>query len=219
MMPWSSVRTLMQHGTISFNVLNHLTQAYRKHALDSAGYVRAHCQDPRSIQNLLARRDTKMETATPEKTSKVASHRFRVGFLIHDVSRLRKNIVDKILRPLGVTRSQWWVLVNLSRHGSGMVQTELAQVLDIGKVALGGLIDRLEKSGYVARVPSPTDRRAKYIEMTDLGIELLARIQEEIAPINSQMLGSFSTEEMRQADDLLSRMKRTLLEMDAELRE
>ena len=38
---------------------------------------------------------------------------FRLGFLIHDVSRLRRTVVDKALRPLGVTRSQWWVLANL----------------------------------------------------------------------------------------------------------
>jgi len=70
---------------------------------------------------------------------------FRVGFLIHDVSRLRRTVVDKALRPLGVTRSQWWVLANLSRHnGGGMMQTELSKVMDVGKVTLGGLIDRLE---------------------------------------------------------------------------
>ena len=43
-------------------------------------------------------------------------HPFRIGFLIHDVSRLRRTVVDKALRPIGVTRSQWWVLANLSRH-------------------------------------------------------------------------------------------------------
>src|SRR5262245_33864459 len=43
-------------------------------------------------------------------------HPFRIGFLIHDVSRLRRTVVDKVLRPMGVTRSQWWVLANLSRH-------------------------------------------------------------------------------------------------------
>ena len=54
-------------------------------------------------------------------------HPFRIGFLIHDVSRLRRTIVDKALKPMGITRPQWWVLANLSRHeGGGMMQTELA---------------------------------------------------------------------------------------------
>ena len=33
-------------------------------------------------------------------------HPLRFGFLIHDVSRLRRTIADKTLRPYGITRSQ-----------------------------------------------------------------------------------------------------------------
>ena len=92
---------------------------------------------------------------------KKTSQPFRIGFLVHDVSRLRRTVVDKALKPIGVTRSQWWVLANLSRHDSaeGMMQTELARLMDVGKVTLGGLIDRLEASGYVARRPDPTGTR------------------------------------------------------------
>ena len=97
-------------------------------------------------------------------------HPFRIGFLIHDVSRLRRTVVDKALRPLGITRSQWWVLANLSRDdGTAMMQTELARVMDVGKVTLGGLIDRLESCGLVKRQADPHDRRAKRIVMTQKG--------------------------------------------------
>src|SRR3546814_12675126 len=65
----------------------------------------------------------------------------RFGFLIHDVSRLRRVVVDRALKPLGITRSQWWVLAFLSRR-DGMTQTALAADLDLTKVALGGLPDR-----------------------------------------------------------------------------
>ena len=106
-------------------------------------------------------------------------HPFRIGFLIHDVSRLRRTVVDKALRPIGVTRSQWWVLANLSRHnGEGMMQTELAKVMDVGKVTLGGLIDRLEATGVVARQADPSDRRAKRVIITPRGLKLLTEIQE-----------------------------------------
>ena len=71
----------------------------------------------------------------------------RLGFLVHDVSRLRRRVVDRALKPLGVTRSQWWVLAFLSRS-DGMSQVALADELDLGKVALGQLIDRLEKTGF-----------------------------------------------------------------------
>src|SRR5664279_2238688 len=67
----------------------------------------------------------------------------RLGFLMHDVSRLRRNVFDDFMKPMEMTRSQWWILAYLSRQ-DGMIQSDLANVLDIGKAALGGLIDRLE---------------------------------------------------------------------------
>ena len=82
----------------------------------------------------------------------------RLGFLIHDVSRLRRSAFDRCLKPLNVTRSQWWVLAYLSRQ-DGMTQSQLAEELDLGKVAVGGLIDRLEKAGLVRREADANDRR------------------------------------------------------------
>src|SRR6204780_3258313 len=84
----------------------------------------------------------------------------RLGYLIHDVSRLRRMMFDRELAPLGITRSQWWVLAFISRK-DGLPQTQLANELDVGKVALGQLIDRLESAGFVARRADPADRRGK----------------------------------------------------------
>jgi DNA-binding MarR family transcriptional regulator len=141
---------------------------------------------------------------------------FRLGFLIHDVSRLRRTVVDKALRPLGVTRSQWWVLANLSRHnGGGMMQTELAKVMDVGKVTLGGLIDRLEASGHVERRPEPGDRRAKRVVMTPKGIKLLERIQKIGKVVNAEIMTGISAADILRAENLLHKMKQRLIAMDA----
>src|SRR5882757_3787264 len=82
----------------------------------------------------------------------------RLGYLIHDVSRLRRMMFDRALAPLGITRSQWWVLAFISRK-DGLPQTQLANELDVGKVGVGALIDRLESSGFVLRQADPVDRR------------------------------------------------------------
>jgi MarR family transcriptional regulator for hemolysin len=143
-------------------------------------------------------------------------HPFRFGFLIHDVSRLRRTIMDKALRPLGVTRSQWWVLANLSRHnGVGMMQTELAKVMDVGKVTLGGLIDRLETSGLIKRLADPSDRRAKRVVMTPRGTKLLADIQTIGARVNSQIMTGIPRADIARAEELLYKIKQQLISMDA----
>ena len=101
----------------------------------------------------------------------------RLGFLVHDVSRLRRSIVDRTLKPLGVTRSQWWVLAFLSR-ADGMSQVALADELDLGKVALGGLIDRLEKTGFVSRRHDAEDRRVKRVFLTKKSQTLIDEIRQ-----------------------------------------
>ena len=144
---------------------------------------------------------------------------FRLGWLVHDVSRLRRTVIDKALKPLGITRSQWWVLANLSRRsGEGMMQTELAKVLDIGKVALGGLLDRLEANGYIVRKADPIDRRAKRVEMTEVGEALLVQMQERATLLNKDMMQGVSGAEIKATGDILHRMKRRLIEMDNESR-
>lgn len=149
-----------------------------------------------------------------KKSQAVKAGEFRLGFLVHDVSRLRRTVVDKAFSPLGITRSQWWVLANLSRHhGEGMMQTELAGVLDIGKVALGGLIDRLEANGYVERRADPVDRRAKRIELTETGAALLSDIQARASLINREMMEGISVAEIQATEDILHRMKVQLIEM------
>lgn len=144
-------------------------------------------------------------------------HPFRIGFLVHDVSRLRRTVLDKILKPLGITRSQWWVLGNLSRHRreEGMMQTELAKVMDVGKVTLGGLIDRLQAGGYVERQPDPGDRRAKRVVLTARGAALLAEIQTVGTSVNERMLAGISRSDIMRTEDVLHKMKQKLIAMDA----
>lgn len=138
-----------------------------------------------------------------------------MGSLIHDVSRLRRTIVDKALGPVGVTRSQWWVLLHLSLcEGGTMMQTNLAHTLEIGKVTLGSLVDKLERHGYVRRIPDAHDRRAKHIEMTDAGGRLLDSIKQRAAELNVEMMAGITDQEMADFEQILDKMKKRLQKMD-----
>lgn len=139
------------------------------------------------------------------------SQDFRIGFLVHDVSRMRRTLFDAAMRPLGITRSQWWVLSQLSRHTrDGMLQTELARDLDVGKVTVGGLIDRLEASGYVRRQPDASDRRAKRIVITPLGREVLRDMVTVGQRLNQVILDGLSPADIEITERALSNMKENI---------
>lgn len=135
----------------------------------------------------------------------------RLGYLIHDVSRLRRTLFDKWLSPLGITRSQWWVLAFLSRN-DGMPQTELALELDVGKVALGALIDRLEEGGFVQRTLDPNDRRVKRVVLTTQSKALIETLREKSSQFNQCILGGIPREHLEVTTETLRIMKHNLLE-------
>jgi DNA-binding MarR family transcriptional regulator len=134
----------------------------------------------------------------------------RFGFLVHDVSRLRRVVVDRVLKPLGVTRSQWWVLGFLSRR-DGMTQTALASDLDLTKVAVGGLLERLETSGLVERRADEADARIRRVYLTRSGHRLVRDIRRQVEQVETENLGPATEEEIRVTVRTLQAMKEVLL--------
>lgn len=134
----------------------------------------------------------------------------RLGFLMHDVSRLRRIVFDNFMKPLAVTRSQWWVLAYLSRH-DGMIQSDLATVLELGKAALGGLIDRLEASGFIERRPDASDRRVKRVYLTSRGNQVVKEMRELSHGMSEQILEGLDHEQRLQLADMLNLVKHNLL--------
>jgi DNA-binding MarR family transcriptional regulator len=134
----------------------------------------------------------------------------QLGFLIHDASRLRRSAFDRCLKPLNVTRSQWWVLAYLSR-ADGMTQSQLAEELDLGKVAVGGLIDRLERSGLLRREADATDRRVNRIFLEPTSKQLMSRMRKVSHALNEQILVGIDDAHLETTAATLDAMKRNLL--------
>src|SRR6202451_3005555 len=119
----------------------------------------------------------------------------RLGYLIHDVSRLRRMMFDRALAPLGITRPQGGVLAFISRK-DGLPQTQLANELDVGKVGVGALIDRLESSGFVLRQADPVDRRVKRVFVTKQARGFLERLRKETDKFNAQITYGIDRKEL-----------------------
>jgi MarR family transcriptional regulator for hemolysin len=134
----------------------------------------------------------------------------RLGFLMHDVSRLRRSVFDEFMKPMAMTRSQWWILAHLSRH-DGMIQSDLANVLDIGKAALGGLIDRLEASKFIERRSDENDRRVKRIYLTSKGTQIITEMRTRSHEMSERILVGLDTTSRHALVDMLTLVKKNLL--------
>ena len=153
----------------------------------------------------------------PNKTSSPRQENWdqRLGFLMHDVSRLRRKVFDDVMKPVGVTRSQWWVMAHLSRH-DGMSQSDLADVLELGRAALGGLVDRLEATELVRRESTPADRRTKLVFLTDKGRGMIDTMRGQSDRMSEVILAGLDDDDRLRLTEMLTTVKRNLLDYKSE---
>ncbi len=106
------------------------------------------------------------------------------GFLISQVHQLAGRIFARKLRQHGIelNPAQGRIMFVLWRNDAIPI-TELARQTSLGKSTLTSMLDRLEQSGYVRRVPSSRDRRVVLIERTEKDEafqELYIQVSEEM---------------------------------------
>ncbi|MEM1201320.1 MAG: MarR family transcriptional regulator [Pseudomonadota bacterium] len=138
-----------------------------------------------------------------------------IGFLVHDVARLMRTMYDRRMAPLGLTRSQWWVLNHLYFH-EGISQSEFAALLDIEKATVGRLLDRLEAKGWVARKADPQDKRTKRVYLTEQVQPTLQIMRDLAAVTRDEAVRSLSAAERKQLRTMLKRMRDDLSDITAE---
>jgi MarR family transcriptional regulator for hemolysin len=85
-----------------------------------------------------------------------------VGCWVISTARLFERSLNEELAPHGITYQQWQVLAWLAYEGD-LTQTALAQRLQVEAPTMVGILDRMERDGWVSRTTSPHDRRKKIV--------------------------------------------------------
>jgi DNA-binding MarR family transcriptional regulator len=83
---------------------------------------------------------------------------------------------------------------------------ELARLLQLDKSSVTGLVDRAERRGLVARVPSAADRRSVLVRLTPEGRALIAETGTRFAADVTAMLGQLPAREQATLNRLISRL-------------
>lgn len=109
-----------------------------------------------------------------------------ICFKLSKVMRKVQRYYESNLAPFEITPVQFYVLSVLWGN-DGMKFKALARSLDIDGSTLTGILDRMERSGFVARRDDPEDRRSLLVFLTEKArkrgaemIELAEKLDEEI---------------------------------------
>lgn len=100
---------------------------------------------------------------------------------------------DAAGRGLTVARAE---VVWLIHHRGAMRQRDLADALRVSPRNVTGLLDALSATGFVARTPHPSDRRATLIELTAKGQDAAAALTADQTEFARYLFGDMGQDEL-----------------------
>ena len=115
---------------------------------------------------------------------------------------------QRLFRPHGITAAQYNVLSALAEEWEGLSQRELGDVLVVDRSNVTGLVDRMEKAGWVRRADDPADRRVYRVKLTPAGRTLWEKISPAYEAVVMQVVAGIS---VAQAETTLA----TLMQLQA----
>lgn len=98
------------------------------------------------------------------------------------------------------------VLGQLRDHGA-MSPSELGERLIVTRATVTGLLDSLERRGFVRRSANPADRRSLLVEITPEGLGVVQQVRTIIHHRETAWMRVLSDAELRVYIDLLHRIQ------------
>ncbi len=77
----------------------------------------------------------------------------------------------------------------------GIEQAQIATLIAYDRATIGGVIERLEKKGYVTRVVSKSDRRAREVNLSSAGRRAVEQLTPTVCALQDEILARLDIEE------------------------
>jgi len=120
--------------------------------------------------------------------------------LIFLISKVYQKLIVNLQKSFSesrieVTPNQVMLLFFLQQN-NGLSLTQISQGLMLENPTVTGLIDRLEKLGYVKRSDHPNDRRIYLVHMTKKGNKVANKALPIVKKLNEEIKKGYSKEEV-----------------------
>ncbi len=124
---------------------------------------------------------------TEDKTIDVEQNADRLADFIMFAQRSFLLDLSKELNKGNVSYAQFFLLGYLANEDY-LTMTDISKKMGHSTAAATGLVDRLEKLGYVQRLHAADDRRKVMVQITRKGIEMVSRLRNSIADSISEVM-------------------------------
>lgn len=128
------------------------------------------------------------------------------GHLIRRLHQQSGQVFQSRMQDAGLPLTQvQFAALTAVRDNPGVDQAGLAALIAYDRATIGGVADRLEAKGWIARRVSARDRRAREVRLTAAGAQVLAAADPVVRALQADILGELSPEERRTFEDLARR--------------
>lgn len=130
------------------------------------------------------------------------------SLLMFIASRAAADRIFSVVHDAGfadLTVAQSRLLMGIDPRGTRL--SVLADRAQIAKQTATALVDKLERAGYVERVPDPSDGRARLVQMTPRAETALPIARAEEARIEAEWEAHLGAERMVQLRDALTSLR------------
>ena len=130
------------------------------------------------------------------------------GFLISRIKQVGGRLFDRMLAEADIDAfngAQGRILYVLWQ-GDGLTISQLSAQTSLANTTLTSMLDRMEQSRLIQREPSPTDRRALLIRLTDKARALREDYDRISQRMNEMYYLGFTEAEIRQFESYLQRV-------------
>jgi len=130
------------------------------------------------------------------------------GFLISRIKQVGGRLFDYMLAEADIDAfngAQGRILYVLWQ-GDGLTISQLSAQTSLANTTLTSMLDRMEQAALIQRTPSPTDRRALLIRLTDKARALREDYDRISQRMNELYYLGFSSEEISQFEGYLQRV-------------
>ncbi len=137
----------------------------------------------------------------------------KFGALLLEIQHSFRGVMDRRLKPLGLSQAKWRALLQISKSNGELTQTELALLIGVETPSLARLLDRLERDGWIKRHDSPNDRRAKIIKLARKSNRVMKIIEKAAREARDELFSNVTLGEMGRLVNVLEKMKAKAEEM------
>jgi len=134
-----------------------------------------------------------------------------LGYWVIPVAHALERALNEELVPLGVTVRQWQVIACLILRKDAC-QADLARLLRVEAPTLKGILDRMERNGWIERRASRKDRRCKLVRLKPAVVPAWKPMAASARRVRKRALQGITARELETMRTALATVRRNLEE-------